>query len=127
MPELLIKATKRTPFVVVDFTAGLIELRGNSIPENPSEFFIRIDKALNEYVKAPAPKTTANISLNIFNTSTSKWLLYLLLRLKELAKPEKQEVIINWYYEKGDDDSLEAGKGFMTLMRFPINLLEMEE
>jgi hypothetical protein len=126
MAELMIPGTKRTPLVMMDFKSGLIEIRGNSIPEDPSEFFRKLERAIEEYRKNPAPSTTANIFLNIFNTSTSKWMVYLLLRLKEFAQTDGQNVIINWLYERGDEDSLEAGRGFMKLLKYPVNLIETE-
>lgn len=126
MGNLLIQATKRTPLVRVDMATGMMEMKGNSIPEDPSEFFQKVEKAIDEYVKDPADKTIANIRLGIFNTSTSKWLLYLFMRLREFAQNSGKDVEINWFYEKDDEDALEAGESYQAVLKLPFHLIQVE-
>jgi hypothetical protein len=126
MENLIIQATRRTPLVIVDFGKGLIEMKGNSFPEDPTGFFQKIEKAMDDYINNPAEKTIVNIKLGVFNTSTSKWLLYLFLRLREFSQTKEKYFEINWYYEREDEDSLEAGESYKAVLKTPFNLIAFE-
>lgn len=45
-----------------------------------------------------------------------------------LHKPKiKDQLLINWYYEEGDDDMQELGEILKSLMNSRFNLIETEE
>ena len=74
---------------------------------------------LDDYVVSPEPKTTLNINLEHFNTSSSKCILDILKRCKRLDEGEK-EFFVNWYYEDDDDEMLETAEIYegMTGLKF---------
>jgi hypothetical protein len=37
----------------------------------------------------------------------------------------KNEVIINWYYEEDDEDMLEAGEDYESIIRVPFKMIEI--
>ncbi len=39
----------------------------------------------------------------------------------------KSEVIINWYYEEDDEDMLEAGEDYESIIRVPFKMIEIVE
>mgnify|MGYP005851282727 CR=1 FL=1 len=125
MEPILIEGTPKTPNVKFDAAEGLIEIKGRSIPENSIEFYKPLIEWLDEYGKAPVAKTNVNIQLEYFNTSSSKCILDVFKKLESIQKSQKSEVTINWYYEEDDEDMLEAGEDYESIIRVPFKMIEI--
>ncbi len=126
MESISFEGTTKTPSVNLDPEKGLIEIKGRSIPENSIEFYRPIVEWLEEYAKSPQKKTTVIIQLEYFNTSSSKCILDIFKKL-ETIKKARNEVVINWYYEEDDEDMLEAGEDYESIIRVPFKMIEIVE
>ena len=126
MEKLIIEGSSKTPTVNFDADSGKIELKGRSIPENSIEFYKPLVDWLEEYMDNAADLTEVNIELEYFNTSSSKCLLDVFKKLEAVYKAGN-EVKINWYYEEDDEDMLEAGEDYHSIIKIPFNMIEMEE
>jgi hypothetical protein len=124
MEALTIEGSAKTPNVKFDAEQGLIEIKGRSIPENSIEFYKPLVDWLEEYGKGPSTLTKVNIQLEYFNTSSSKCILDVFKKLEAIYKA-KNEVIINWYYEEDDEDMLEAGEDYESIIRVPFKMIEI--
>ncbi len=124
LKNLHIEGTRKTPEVHLD-PDGAIKIEGRSIPEDASLFFNEILEWINHYVAFPKEKTIVDINLEYLNSGTSKYVLQILKKLKELTMNDHQ-VIINWYYEEGDDDILERGEYYASILDLMINFYEIE-
>ena len=114
--------TAKTPFVNFDSVTGNFELKGKSIPENSAAFYKPMFDWLDAYVQNPVPKTQLNIQLDYFNTSSSKFIVDLFRKLELIIKNGKGEAIINWLYDENDDDMLEAGEDYKSIIKMPFNI-----
>ena len=124
MENLLIASTKRTP--EVSFTTdGRLKLSGRSIPEDPNQFYDRVFEWVFHYCQQPNDTITVDISLEYFNSGSSKAILEILRALVDSAKKGKQ-ISINWYYEEGDDDILERGEYYESILELKFNFIETE-
>jgi hypothetical protein len=126
MESITREGTPKTPSILFDAEKGLVDIRGRSIPENSTEFFKPLVEWLDRYSENPAKITTVNIHLEYFNTSSSKCILDLFKKLETIYKAKK-EVIVNWYYEEDDEDMLEAGEDYESIIRIPFKLIEVED
>ena len=124
MESLSIEGTNKTPSIKLNPETGVIEIKGRSIPENSIEFYRPIVEWLDEYAKNPNKKTTVNVQLEYFNTSSSKCILDIFKKLESLKKA-RNEVIINWYYEEDDEDMLESGEDYESIIRVPFKMIEI--
>jgi hypothetical protein len=124
MESISIEGTPKTPTVNFDATTGKIEIKGRSIPENSIEFYRPLVEWLEEYSKEPQELTNVNIQLEYFNTSSSKCILDVFKKL-EAIKKARNEVVINWYYEEDDEDMLEAGEDYESIIRIPFKMIEV--
>ena len=122
MENLSIEGTPKTPTVLFDKDQGVLEIKGRSNPEDPLEFFKPLMNWADEYIKTPVQKTTVNIQLEHFNTSSSKILLDLFQRLESLLESQ-HEIIVNWYYEDDDDELLEAGETYESMSELPFIMI----
>jgi hypothetical protein len=126
MEPIKIEGTPKTPTVRFDSSAGVFEIRGRSIPENSVEFYKPIVDWLDSYKENPLPKTIVNICLEYFNTSSSKCILDVFKKLEAIHKA-KNDVEVHWYYEEDDEDMLEAGEDYESIIRVPFKMIEIVE
>ena len=124
MESLLIEGTAKTPIIRFDGDLGLIEIKGRSIPENSIEFYKPLVDWLDRYSQNPKQTTKVNIQLEYFNTSSSKCILDVFKKLEVIHKANR-EVVINWYYEEDDEDMLEAGEDYESIIRIPFKMIEI--
>jgi hypothetical protein len=80
---------------------------------------------IDAYAVGPATKTEMKISLEYFNTSSSKCLLDILRKLETLHKSGKSTVTITWYYEEDDEDMMEAGQDYESLVGLTFNIVKI--
>ncbi len=126
MEPIIIEGTPKTPSVKFDASEGIFEIRGRSIPENSVEFYKPLNEWLDNYMQVPLDKTVVNIRLEYFNTSSSKCILDVFKRLEAIHK-SKHDVEINWFYEEDDEDMLEAGEDYDSIIKVPFKMIEIVE
>ena len=124
LEPLNIEETRKTPEVRLD-PDGYIRFEGRSIPEDASLFFDDIIDWLQKYLTLAKERTTIDIALEYLNSGTSKYMLQILKILKELNLAG-HKLIVNWYYEEGDDDILERGEYYASILDIEINYIETE-
>lgn len=124
MEPILIEGTPKTPSVKFDPEKGVIEIKGRSIPENSIEFYKPLVDWLEYYSKSPLKKTLVNVQLEYFNTSSSKCILDVFKKLEAIHKAN-HDVVINWFYEEDDEDMLEAGEDYESIIRVPFKMIEI--
>jgi hypothetical protein len=125
MKNLIYEATKKTPKIEFDYTTGVFEISGRSIPENAFEYFKPVLDWLDLYSSNPQKKTLLKVYLEYYNTSSSKYFLDIFKKFEVIYKKE-YEVLIEWYYEhdEEDDDMLKAGSDFASIIRVPFKTKE---
>jgi hypothetical protein len=126
MEPIIIEGTPKTPSVKFDAATGILEIKGRSIPENSIEFYKPLVDWLDKYSEDPVYQTVVNIHLEYFNTSSSKCILDVFKKL-ELIHKAKNDVVVNWYYEEDDEDMLEAGEDYESIIRIPFKMIEVED
>ena len=126
MDAISIEGTPKTPTVNFNADSGVVEIKGRSIPENSIEFYKPLVDWLEDYLANPAALTNVNIQLEYFNTSSSKCILDVFKKLEAIYK-SGNEVVINWHYEEDDEDMLEAGEDYQSIIKIPFKMIEIEE
>ncbi|SMD39076.1 protein of unknown function [Reichenbachiella faecimaris] len=118
----IIKATASTPFVALEMANRSLLIKGNSSPENPVEFYEKVDKLLAYYMAEGRNSLTVNFSLDYFNTGSARSLYVLMTQLKEHGE-NGMEVSVNWYYKINDEDMLLSGKNFSSYTQLDLKLI----
>jgi hypothetical protein len=111
MNDLNIESTKYTPQIVTNLQNGTIDIIGKSYPENTFEFYRPLMDWIEEYFKSPNSKTTVNMEIIYFNSSSSKLLFDLFDLLEEHG--DLSDIIINWIYDSENESAIEAGEDFI--------------
>jgi hypothetical protein len=124
METLVIESKDRSPEIKFN-PNGDLSLSGKSIPEDARKFYKAPLEWVKEYAKAPAIKTTFEIKLDYFNTSSSKCILDLLKEFEYIHRTRRSEVAIIWKYDEDDDDILESGEDYESIIRIPFKFVQM--
>jgi len=119
-----IEGTEKTPMVHFDPLKGFMEFKGKSTPENAVKFYHPLLEWLELYSHQYQPKTEVNIYLDYFNSSSSKCILDIFKKL-EMIQKSGGEVEVNWYFKEYDEDTLEAGEDYKSILKLNFNLIEI--
>jgi len=119
--SLRLAATEDTPMIDFDTSTGVFKVSGRSLPEDALEFFKPIEEWLRAYVENPLESTTIEMSVDYFNSASTRYIFNILMSLEDLIDAGKEAKII-WYYRK-DDDIIEAkGEELESILEVPFEM-----
>ncbi len=121
MDNIFIKGNDRTPEVDFNFSDGVLAISGRSITENPISFYKKLEEYIDLYCKNPQPKTLFKVTLEYFNTSTSKCLVDIFKQLEQLHASQN-EVLVEWYYEQDDEEIMDSGEDYKDIIDIPFEI-----
>ncbi len=125
MENYYLEPSKVTPLINFDTGQGILEIKGRSSPENPVEMYSSLMSKLDEFTQNGQSNFTANLEFEYFNTSSSKCLFDILKKIAGMRDVGK-DVSVNWVYEDGDDDMMEAGEDFSDLLDMEFNFVAVD-
>ena len=125
MKTFTMTAREYTPAVLLDANNGIIEIAGKSFPEDAIRFYKPILKWLDEYLASPNASTKLNLKFTYYNTSSAKKILELIKKVA-LIRKSGNNLEINWYYDDGDEDMLNAGSDYSSVVEIPFNFIEVK-
>jgi hypothetical protein len=126
MEKIFLEPGPKTPHILLD-DSGNIELKGKSIPENSVEFYKPVFDWLDQYSANPKPSTKVLVELEYFNTSSSKCILDVFRKLESLHKSGKSAVSISWLYDEEDEDMMETGEDYQTIVKVPFTISKISK
>lgn len=127
MTDLYLPADIREQTPLVHFkTTGDLKIEGISYPENPMKFYGQVIDWVKELKNQNTDKITLSVRLDYFNTSTSKLVLFIFKTIESMYLKDKKDVKITWFYNSGDEDMLESGDDYASLLDCPFELNEIK-
>lgn len=115
--------TKTTPAIVLE--PGRILIMGRSILENPGEFYRPVIERISNYFSHKDGKTKIIFGFEYINTSSTKWIYAIFLKLAK-ARNLAEHAKIVWYYEQGDEDMCDLGYTFKSMVKCPFFVVEVD-
>lgn len=126
MDSMIFEGNAKAPAIDFNAETGLLKISGRSIPDDTFKVYNPIIEWLNQYSVQPNKTTTLDIRFEFINTSSSKFVFEILKKLEKLSNAGN-DVTINWYYEEDDEDMMETGEDFQSIINIPMHILEIEE
>lgn len=136
MENIFFEKTDNAPGIILDSNKKLIEIYGESRPEDAKLFFEPIFNWISDFYKklqghtavaAQQTSVTVNFKLEYFNSSSAKYFAEL---IKEISKIENDishtKIIFNWYYDFDDEDLMQTGKILMNMTNIKMNFIGNE-
>jgi hypothetical protein len=105
------QATHNKPKILVDRDLKIIAISGRSTSLEIADFFCEVIEEVKLYVQNPPNTTTFNITIEYFNTGSMNYLKSIF----RILESSNIEVVVNWYYEKDDEDICELGEEFADI------------
>jgi hypothetical protein len=124
MDNLIIKETPETPEVNFSSESGILKISGRAYSSDISMFYKGLNEWLDEYLKQPKD-TTVELHLDYYNSVFHK-LLFNFLKKCIIAIQGDSKLNITWYYNEGDEDSIDAAIHYSKMLEYPINNVEAE-
>lgn len=121
MNTIKLRETDDTPGVTLDIENNIFEISGRSLPEDVISFYQPILDWIDTEMKKYKDKIVFVFKMNYFNTASSKLLLDILIRLEEMVA-NGQDVSVHWYYDKDDEDMMEAGEEYAEIVEVPFEI-----
>ncbi len=123
MENLNIKKTDSSPQIDMNALSGLIDIVGDSYPEDSFVFYENINSWVEEYFKSAQKITKINFELNYINSSSFKVFFDMFVLFDE-ARKKGNNIEINWIYDEENDVSQEIGEDFiLDFKNLNINLI----
>ena len=119
---LLVEATENTPRVEFNKKSEVFKIEGKSLPEDVKNFYNPLIQWFDKYATQPNPITNLYIDFEYFNTASSKMILLLLNKVRDIQKKGFQ-VSITWSYPQHDAELEEAGEEFAELLSIPFQFV----
>jgi hypothetical protein len=125
MEKFIANRTSKSPYISLE--GGIFQFSGRSIPEDAKKIF----KPVIDWIKEHKPsitesnQTTINFCFDYLDTSSSKCVFDILKILDDIYTGG-HDIVINWYYEEGDDDMLDLGIHLKSFVKAPFNFIENE-
>jgi hypothetical protein len=120
MKHMMLNGTKNSPKIQLS-PEGLMIMEGRSIMDNPKPFY---DPIIDWITNCDSSVFTLEMRLDYMNTSSSKVILNLFKSIKDHFNSSK--VFIKWYYDSDDEDMLDMGKDFESIIKIPIDFYELK-
>jgi hypothetical protein len=129
--NLFIPATPGKPLVLFDLEAGIFELKGpfrgaymGGGYENTGVILEKFDEFTLTY---PNKSLIANFNIVVIGSnyyiSLGKMLRKIETHFQNSCHPK---VVINWYHDDDEPDTLELGKEFQSILVVPFNFIKEE-
>jgi hypothetical protein len=122
MDNLFVEATEITPRVEFNKLSNVFRIEGKSLPEDVKNFYTPIIQWFESYSLHPNAVTVLQVDFEYFNTSSSKMILILLNKLRDIHK-KGFRVQVNWSYPTNDPEIEEAGEEFSELLNIPFHFI----
>ena len=126
MNDLKIEGTQSTPAISSEYAAGVLEMRGDSYPENSFELFSPVLDWIEAYLRDGDRPLTLNLQLLYLNTSSVKVMMDIFDILEE-AHGKGRKVEVNWYYDEQNERVAELAEEFKEDCTFPFNVTSTVE
>jgi hypothetical protein len=116
-----ILSTGKTPEIILN-PDGIIRIKGRWMMENIADFSKALSDWFDAYIFNLPEITSIDIQLEYFSGFNSAILISLLRKILS-NKLMHKELIINWFYEEGDEDIHELGEYISSVLETPFNFI----
>lgn len=123
--KVIINASSITPAINLIPEKKYLIIKGRSCPENALNFYTQVYHSIDSYISTGQNELKVFFNLEYFNTSSAKCIFDLFKKL-DVNSTMGVNVIVNWYYEEGDDDMLETGEDYSEFFKFKFNLVPFQ-
>jgi hypothetical protein len=129
MTDIHLTATQATPAVIATTSSstsdgGLLEMSGDSYPENSFEFFTPIFKWVEAFFENSEDPLRVELHLLYLNTSSVKAMMDIFDLIEEAFNAGKK-ASVKWYYDSDNERIAELAEEFKEDCSFPFEINQL--
>jgi hypothetical protein len=121
MEPLILEGKADSPQINFDKERNVFVISGNSYADDPVPYYIPVFDWIDKYKNNPNQTTIIQFKLNYINTASSKQIANLLKKLEETS--EKSNIVVQWYYQKDDEDMYDEGLAFKSMSKLKFEFI----
>lgn len=122
MDDLIIAGSISSPSVRLDAQRGLMELSGESYPENAFDFYKPVLDWPRSYLSSGPAPLRLELRLSYLNTSSTKCLIDLLDELEDAHKHGRPASVV-WFYDRENERARESAEEFREDVSLPFEIV----
>ncbi len=119
MDHLLISATTSSPAISFNAETGVLQMTGESYPENTFEFYHPVIQWVKGYLEIATDNVVMQLEMPYLNTGSIKCLMDI-FDLLEDAHENGQDVKVIWRYNSDNPRAQETAEEFSEDLTFPF-------
>ena len=123
MNDLHLEASQSTPSIKATVASGVVELRGDSYPENSFEFFEPLNSWIDGFLATSQQPIRLELYLLYLNTSSVKVMMDIFDAL-EAAHGRGRSVAVVWFYDGDNERIAELAEEFKEDCTFPFEIIQ---
>lgn len=124
MENLLIEKTKSTPEINFNIASGLLQIKGESFPENVVKFYTPVIDWIKNYISTETKEIILEFEIVYFNSSTSK-VFMTIFDLLDQEVGNGKNIKVKWICNSENETAIECGEEFkedIELLPFEIEV-----
>ncbi len=121
--KIRVERTTKTPYVLIDNTKGVIDIRGRSIPEGATGFYEPLITDLGKIEGVKNNVLAVTVQLEYIGTQSTRMLFKFLKKLEEHHNSKKFDLSVKWFYEEDDDSGYDDAHDFKSLISVPFEVV----
>lgn len=110
------------PRMVFDKEEGVFLIEGRSLPEDSEAVYGPVLEWLDEYGMQPNQETQMVFNLEYYNSASLRKFADILKKLKQIGTASGTKVSAIWYYEDGDESSLENAEDLASSIGIDLEM-----
>lgn len=124
LSKVKLQATRNLPEFILDPERKYISIKGRFMASyKDAMVFIRtIEDWISKYALLPHTKTTIDVYCIYVNTRNKKRYFSIFEHFQEVLNPD--EIVLNWYYDREEEDVLEDGEILASKLKLPVNFID---
>ena len=119
--DLIIAPTLSTFGIEFLYSKGILKFSGKSYPDNSGLFFDPLLAWVDNLINSGHKKIRVEFAVSYFNTSSSKYLFQIMLRLKQYQQQGKQLDFV-WHLPSNDEETAETWKEIMEELQLEYTM-----
>jgi hypothetical protein len=124
MENFVVEKTKSTPEINFNAASGVLQIKGESFPENVVKFYTPVIDWIRDYINSETKEITLEFEIIYFNSSTSK-VFMTIFDLLEKEVENGKNIKVKWRCDSENETAIECGEEFkedLDLLPFEIEV-----
>lgn len=126
MDSLYLQETKSSPAIAFDGESGILEISGESYPENSYEFYKPVLTWITRLCAHFKGTIFFNCRVSYLNTGSTKSMMDIFDLFEDRFR-EGREVRVNWFCDSENDRAVETAEEFKEDVTFPFEIKPLDK